>query len=393
MNNNNESRQRRKRGFRGEAIQSNHYNNSNSNKNSNSNSNKNNDEEAGTTVTGDEHRDAKILANRYRSIRIRIRIPIRNERNLLWKVVTVVVVFVIWIVYQCQDYFDERLQDKCWRGMLLLPLRYLRVKWIDQRPTGVRKFTLRHGRSFVINLDVDKERWNDFQDSNRKQLPNISRFPATSLQTKIDDKREHYYLEEYRFLPKLIENEGKGSAACAISHLKLLAEFVANATDDDDYIFVFEDDAVLTPQLLQGGFVVGPDNADFILLTEYSSAHIRVPFDRTRHTTATRNLNLNLNLNHLGDDVYTNKTMEENYAESINSAVRVVSGYSAMGYVITRRAARIVLEEMKDESHLPVDVYYFANPDIKAYLPLLGWPLVQHNRPYLSVRRDKNMAR
>eukprot|EP00537_Pseudo-nitzschia_pungens_P017876 CAMPEP_0172410638 /NCGR_PEP_ID=MMETSP1061-20121228/76986_1 /TAXON_ID=37318 /ORGANISM="Pseudo-nitzschia pungens, Strain cf. pungens" /LENGTH=357 /DNA_ID=CAMNT_0013146831 /DNA_START=15 /DNA_END=1088 /DNA_ORIENTATION=- len=357
MNNKNESRHRRKNGFRGNAPISKH---------------EHKDEESGTIWDG--NLNTKIHAS---SFRFRSR-SLRHEKSFVWKSIATVV-FGIWIIYQCQDYFDERLQDKYWRAMLLLPIRYLRVKWVDQRPTGLRKFTLRHDRSFVINLNVDKKRWKDFQQLNQKQLQNISRFAATSIQTKNDDDREYRFLEEYRFLHNLVKNEGKGSAGCAISHLKLLGEFVAKTRNDDEYIFVFEDDAVLTSHLLDRGFVIGPDNADFILLTEYSSAHIRVPLHQR---PATRDA---------GD--LSTKSMEENYAQSINTAVRVVSGYSAMGYVITRRAAQVVLDGMKVENHLPVDVYFFANPQIKAYLPLVGWPIVRHNQPHLSVRRDKNKAR
>ena len=251
---------------------------------------------------------------------------------------------------------------------------------MDQRPTRPKTFTLKATRSFVINLDADKKRWRFFQESNQQQLQSITRFPATSLQTIHDDEREHYFLEKYQFLRNLIKNEGKGSAACAISHLKLLLEFVSNTANDDDYIFVFEDDALLTSHLLQYGFVVGPDNADFILLSEYSSAHIYVPFDKT---------DVNTNVNDL-----SKKSLEENllqnYAEKINTATRVVSGYTAIGYIVTRRGAKVVLDGMKKEEELPVDLYFFANPQIKAYLPLLGWPLVQHHQPSQSVRRDKN---
>jgi GR25 family glycosyltransferase involved in LPS biosynthesis len=259
---------------------------------------------------------------------------------------------------------------------------------------------MKYNSTFVVNLDSDKERWVAFQSVNQKRIEDIQRIPATTLihhgelllpltqkQSKesevekgaiIEDdadavelKTQQMYFDQYPALQYLAKHDGVGSAACSLSHLRLFQHLL----DHDahyDYMFVFEDDIEILDPLLDSGVVMAPNNADLILLSEASLGHVNVSWRKKGRGIRAA-------------------TKDDNQKLSNKNAIRVTSGYSAWGYIITKRGARIILDEYKHERTEPMDVYFFKNPNLKVYLPTSDWPVVAHGKLGIkSSRRDRD---
>ena len=295
-----------------------------------------------------------------------------------------------------ERYINKSVSDKYTRGMLFLPLRYLRVKWIDPLPTHERRFAMSYNSTFVLNLESDKERWEFFQRVNQKRMKDIKRIPSTRIHPEIsaqiqtkgreqnvitnqDDaelKTQQIYFSKYPALRYLAKHEGMGTAACALSHLRLLQDLLD--LDASDYMFVFEDDIQILDPLLDDGVVMAPNNADIVLLSACSLGQVSVPWQKKRGmirraaTTAKDNITVSANTNH------------------DNNAIRVISGYSAWGYIITKRGAKILLDEYKNERKEPFDVYIFKNANLKVYLPTSDWPVVAHGKVGVKSTRRNN---
>ena len=279
--------------------------------------------------------------------------------------------------------------------MLFLPLRYLRVKWIDPLPTHERKFVMRYNSTFVLNLESDKERWSFFQRVNQKRMKDIQRIPSTrihpELSAKIQGKvmgqkvimfgdntelkTQQMYFEKYRVLKYLAKHDGMGTAACSLSHLRLLQDLLDQ--DASDYMFVFEDDIEILNSLLDDGVVMAPNNADVVLLSACSMGHVSVSWQKKRRIRRTA-IATNDNTTFPANPIH------------ISNAIRVTSGYSAWGYIITKRGAQILLHEYKNERTEPFDVYIFKNANLKVYQPTSDWPVVVHGKVGVKSARRNN---
>ena len=303
-------------------------------------------------------------------------------------------------VKDIEQYINNSVRDKHKRAMLFLPLRYLRVKLLDPLPTHEQKFVMEYNSTFVVNLDSDRERWTTFQRVNQKRIQDIQRIPATTLrihgelilpltqqkQSKegegkgaiIEDDAEEeliaqqMYFNQYPALQYLAKHDGIGSAACSLSHLRLFQYLLDQ--EAHDYMFVFEDDIEMLDPLLDSGAVMAPNNAHLVLLSEASLGHVDVSWRKK------------------GRGIRAAATKEDNQKNlSSKNAIRVTSGYTAWGYIITKRGARIILDEYKHERTEPMDVYFFKNPNLKVYLPTSDWPVVAHGKLGIkSSRRDRD---
>mmetsp|Transcript_24749 Transcript_24749/g.52504 ORF Transcript_24749/g.52504 Transcript_24749/m.52504 type:complete len:374 (-) Transcript_24749:117-1238(-) len=325
----------------------------------------------------------------------------RNRQRTRIGVLTIAAAFVSihlirnTLVRKAKDierYLNNSVRDKHARGMLFLPLRYLRVKWIDPLPTHERKFVMKYNSTFVVNLELDRERWVAFQRANQKRMKDIQRIPATLIHGELpltqkqskdgeqkgaitegdaedaeELKTQQMYFDHYPALQYLAKHEGMGTAACSLTHLRLFQYLLDQ--DAHDYMFVFEDDIEILDPLLDSGAVVAPNNADLILLSEASLGHVSVSWRKKGGIRATKDDKQKLS----------------------NNAIRVTSGYTTWGYIITKRGARIILDEYKHERTEPIDIYFFKNPNLKIYLPTSDWPAVTHGKLGIkSTRRQRD---
>eukprot|EP00985_Skeletonema_marinoi_P017352 scaffold9474_cov114-Skeletonema_marinoi.AAC.6 len=295
-----------------------------------------------------------------------------------------------------ERYINNSVSDKYTRGMLFLPLRYLRVKWIDPLPTHERKFVMSYNSTFVLNLESDRERWAFFQRVNQKRMKDIQRIPSTLIHPELliqkqikgveqsalvndDDtelKTQQMYFDQYPVLKYLAKHEGMGTAACSLSHLRLFQDLLDQ--DTSDYIVVFEDDIEILDPLLDNKIVLAPNNADLILLSQCSLAHVSVSWQKKRGM-----------IRQAVAAAKDNTTLTTSPIHS-NNAIRVISGFSAWGYIITKRGARIILDEYKKERTEPMDVYFFKNANLKVYLPTSDWPVVAHGKLGVKSARRNN---
>ena len=185
------------------------------------------------------------------------------------------------------------------------------------------------------------------------------------------------YFDQYPALQYLAEHDGMGSAACSLSHLRLFQHLLDHQEaqqQQHDYMFVFEDDIEILDPLLDSGVVMAPNNADLVLLSEASLGHVNVSWRKKGRGI-----------------LRAAATNDDNQKLSNKNAIRVTSGYTAWGYIITKRGARIILDEYKHERTEPMDVYFFKNPNLKVYLPTSDWPVVAHGQLGIkSSRRDRD---
>ena len=294
-----------------------------------------------------------------------------------------------------ERYIDNSISDKFTRGMLFLPLRYLRVKWIDPLPIHERKFVMKYNSTFVLNLESDKERWAFFQRVNQKRMKDIQRIPSTRMHPELSAqikgkgmgqkliifgnntelKTQQLYFSKYPALKYLAKRDGMGTAACSLSHLRLLQDLLDQ--DASDYMFVFEDDIEILDSLLDDGVVMAPNNADVVLLSACSLGHVSVSWQQKR------------GIRRSATAAKDNTTLPANPIHN-NNAIRVISGYSTWGYIITKRGARILLDEYTNERTEPIDVYIFKNANLKVYLPTSDWPVVAHGKVGIKSARRNN---
>jgi len=243
-----------------------------------------------------------------------------------------------------------------------MPWAYFQVRFF-QPPTmnSVRTFTMTPNNTWVIHLESDVKRWELFQQQDPQWSVQI--FPATrvsipakaasgkkrrirrppSVQSSVvnnSDAQQDYWIQTYPSIQHAISRGKYGDAGVSISHLRLWKEWLQNTSkshsnSDSSYLFVFEDDALLSRQLLSSKQVMVPADADVIWLMKSVAKAVRVPF---------RN----------------NKT--------IQTASRVLKGAGTYGYIITRHGAQTALREVLLGTH-----------HLRIYLPLSGWPQVLHS--------------
>ena len=335
------------------------------------------------------------------------------------------IVIVLYIIPRIEKPFEDY---PYLRGMVFNPFRYVLVKFFDRRPVyeNIRTFVMTNQTAFVINLERDKRRMEQFWSRNHASRSVIERFPAhqwvvaaattadedgtttiaaqgnplqgsrSSMMTNNEERRrlqiQHQWEPNYPFLSLSIRNQQYGDAACSLSHLLLWKEKLLNNNGDDiDYIFVFEDDAKLLEPLSTHHHIQAPGEADVVFLALPAIKRVDVPWGRgdqrsnlrpsqTETTTTTTTINTTP-----GDNGGTPE-------HSSSSATRVIGGYGAWGYIITRRGAEQMIEYMK-QSREPTDISLFLPTSVHVYLPISGqWPAVWHDGRH-SSRRGNNQWR
>jgi GR25 family glycosyltransferase involved in LPS biosynthesis len=268
---------------------------------------------------------------------------------------------------------------------LLLPHRYLRVRFWQDPPSQIqRTFRITTDNAFVIHLEQDTDRWQRFLEVNTKSpaIQLFQTFPAfewtpnnvVGNDEKETDHHHHHQqvlLEErYPSLHQNVQEQLFGDAGCSASHLLLLERFLASEeTSTNDYIYVLEDDAKLLEPLATQALVTAPADADVVFLMPSSTKRVKVPY-------------------YYSDSDESSSTQHSKDA----FAVRVIGGWGAYGYVITRQGAKKLLKYMDVNIHDPFDVAMTRAYSWKIYHSTNKWPQVQHVR-HGSTRRNHNGER
>eukprot|EP00980_Cylindrotheca_fusiformis_P017000 scaffold5177_cov103-Cylindrotheca_fusiformis.AAC.2 len=261
---------------------------------------------------------------------------------------------------------EEIWQDPYWRAKIHNPFRTFHAMYIEKhRPQSLKTFHLTNTTGFVLNLDRDKDRLAVF----RKRNPSfIQRFPAHQWTTTDPEKvkLQQYWGTKFPWI-KIAGEMGKpGDAACSLSHLLLWKEKLLDNVNGQDYIFVFEDDIrIKKPSLRTNKHIVqAPDVADIVFLMSSATKLVRVPWKE-------RN----------SDDDKT----------SWNVSNRVIGGYGAFGYIITRQGAEKMMKFLATYRE-PIDLSFFGSTSVHVYTPEKEWPLVGHYSDFESSRREFNQV-
>jgi hypothetical protein len=252
-------------------------------------------------------------------------------------------IFVLQYVY----YKVELLMDDPEKeGMFFMPVRYFSAKFWEKAPaTATKTFHLRPENAFVLNLDADTQRWKRFQTTQNALSFNFTRFGAHRWD-KNDNALQQGYAKKYPWLKQSSANKRYGDAGCTMSHI-LLLERIQQGDDDLDYAFIFEDDARLLGPFITRQLVEAPADAHVVFLVPTVTKTVQV--------TA--------------------------------SAVRVLQGYGAYGYLITKEGAGILLHHLQRYS-VPIDVALAGgSPDLRVYRSF-DWPAVVHVGDSSSRRRN-----
>lgn len=103
----------------------------------------------------------------------------------------------------------------------------------------INKEIFNMGNAFVVNLDRRQDRWQQFQENN-KISATFQRWSATDGTTMRLNKDIIHLFRNNTYKWK------KSTMGCAYSHYRLWKQLVEST---DDFYFIFEDDAVISPQL------------------------------------------------------------------------------------------------------------------------------------------------
>lgn len=320
--------------------------------------------------------------------------------------VTVLSIGTIYGMVRAYYALEHWLDDSFWEAKLIKPFNYVLIRYIESRPRGKPKqFVMRRNNTFVINLDTDVQRFRNFQRINNAVVSattnttdNISaksasseyyqRFPGfqwipssqrgqqgTRSAQKVragvrskgkkppvpqDGSHDELALQQqeevmkiYPFLRKSVQRGEFGNAGCTYSHIQLLERL--EGLPPDEYYFIFEDDAGLSPQFIKQGAIEAPSDTDIVTLVPTSTKTVRVPY----------------------------KYGENGYA------IRVMASYGAFAYVITTRGASKLLRHLRGRNDDPIDVAMYRAYRMRMYHPTDGWPQAMHGS-HKSTRHAAN---
>lgn len=209
--------------------------------------------------------------------------------------------------------------DVFWRAIWLMPISYLKIHVFEQRslwPTMPDfEYHLHNNNTFVINLDSDTRRWEQYQQMNKIG----SRFSAVDFNswilkrnnsaTTTTDEGLQLLLQQYPNLANLVQAGRYGEAGVMASHLQVYAQILQRNLS---YAFIFEDDVLFrlssetdsrpSQHNTNGSHddddgtsitIRAPHPADLIFLTSrvLRATHIKVPVggvDNKNHTYVIR---------------------------------------------------------------------------------------------------------
>eukprot|EP00980_Cylindrotheca_fusiformis_P018571 scaffold6155_cov108-Cylindrotheca_fusiformis.AAC.6 len=209
---------------------------------------------------------------------------------------------------------EGAVKDPYRRAKVFNPFRTFHAMYIDQnRPQ-----------------DRDKDRLDVFRNRNPSF---IQRFPA------------HHWTNE-----KLATSTAADSEKVKIQKYwgnKYPWIKIAGERDGQDYIFIFEDDIRIKEPLRSKLALRAPDVADIVFLMPSAMKQAMVPW----------------------------KEMNDDH-KTWNVSTRVVGGFGAFGYLITRRGAEKMMKFLTT-CRVPIDLAFFGSTSVQVYIPE-RWPLVRH---------------
>lgn len=336
-------------------------------------------------------------------------------------------------------YVELQIKDPYLEAIFYMPSRYLYVRFFDQRPQVggtstpfLRPFVLTGNNTFVINLAKDHIRFHAFLTRN-PNLPH-QRFEAREwiLHSKkesyvraIHGKQDSYngtltmnvrnfddveyqkqaqYAERYGFLKQATKRGAVGDAGCTYSHLRLLREVLLgwDTADDNhdgdntltamtsdaqmdhdrslekrDYLLVLEDDAIVVPPKSSSWVDNQSDSRTMVVYAPYDADVVFLQ----EQETATKLVS-----------VPVLHSMSSGAVESVDEVVRVIQGYGAFGYIITRRGVVKLLQYyVRNTSHqTPIDVAMLSLGQLRVYLPLLPEIVTQPSPGAASFSHSAN---
>jgi hypothetical protein len=347
----------------------------------------------------------------------------RRKIGLTVSIVSAIVVFYTAlnaqrIIYEI-SIAERRVDNPFTRAKVFNPLRYLQVKYFDPKPSrnNIKNYriipawgnttmtTTSSSSSFVINMDRDQQRINKFYQRNgmgaKRYIQRYSAYEwmkATTTTGSKDAKKQQQqeqYQQQYPFVKHAIREGKYGDAGCFLSHILLIQEKLGDTQQSGnkdnsslDYISIFEDDVdiMYTNKNDDGGLsVLAPGEADIIFLSPQSATkRIIVPWNdvvgRQQKQPAT-----NSALRHR-EDTKTNDWRKD--PPPGYPAVRVIGGYGAIGYIVTRKGAQKILD-VATRTNEPLDLSFFTYSSLHVYLPLEQYNTVVHVGT-ASTRRNIN---
>jgi GR25 family glycosyltransferase involved in LPS biosynthesis len=276
-------------------------------------------------------------------------------------------------------HIEDAVSDPFLKAKIFNPLRYLQITYFESRPRreNLRTFVMSSDTAYVVNLDRDKQRMRNFHSKNKNST--AQRFSAheyewasssthgntttTSRQSLDNLLIQQEWEAKYPFLRESSKSGNYGDAGCSLSHLLLIKEKLLE-NSHQDYLFVFEDDAIISNPLLLTKTLQAPSEADMVLLTHSATKRVRIPWENGNTTTTTT-------------------TPKEAFA-----ATRVIGGFGTLGYIISRKGAEKVFDYLS-QSRDPIDITLFALSSLRVYLPVDHWPAVRHTHgPSTRLHRN-----
>lgn len=242
---------------------------------------------------------------------------------------------------------EMRIQDPYLKALLYSPLRTFHIRYLDVVPANRKTFRATANNTFVINLESDITRRKSFEKHNNNKLWRYQFFPATTWVPFVENEEDanatataayenqQKYAQEYVFVAKKSKIGHFGDAASTMSHIRLMEQLLESK--HEDYYIIFEDDVLVRDPLKSSGLIQAPSDAHVVFLVNYATKLTRVP----------------------------------------KKEVRVIQGYGAQGYVVTKAGATRILQYLS-HNFAPFDCAMAGDAKgLRVYLPQ-NWPLVRH---------------
>jgi len=320
-----------------------------------------------TKVDVDVDIDVDVKATKPRGTGSRQQLSALRYRKLI---VVGIIMFVYGLV-RLYYAIELRIKDPYRKALLYSPLRTFYIRYLDRPPAKRKIFRATANNTFVIHLKSDVARRKSFERNNHK-LGTYQFYPATqwvvaepkmkyhdglppNMTTNNDTdayQLQQTYAQTYRFVRNKSQRGEFGDAASTMSHIRLMEQLLQSPYED--YYFIFEDDVVVKEPLQSSRQLQAAGDAHVVFLVNYA----------TKLWTTIHNHN--------------------------QKETRVLQGYGAQGYVVTKAGATRILHYLSHHDR-PFDCAMAGDATgLRVYLPQ-DWPLVRHvSRKIDSSRRAFN---
>mmetsp|Transcript_5436 Transcript_5436/g.7986 ORF Transcript_5436/g.7986 Transcript_5436/m.7986 type:complete len:317 (-) Transcript_5436:145-1095(-) len=264
------------------------------------------------------------------------------------KRITVCIIFMYGLI-RLYYAIELRIKNPYLKALLYSPLRTFHIRYLDMPPSERKTFRATTNNTFVIHLESDVARRKSFEQNNK--LWNYQFYPATQWVEETKEDTTNYtdayqlqqkYAQTYPFVGTKSQMGQFGDAASTISHIRLMEQLLQS--QHEDYYIIFEDDIVVKEPLLSSRQLQAAGDAHVVFLVNYA----------TKLTT-------------------------------IQKDIRVLQGYGAQGYVVTKVGATLILKYLS-RTNGPFDCVMAGDATgLRVYLPQ-DWPLVRH----VSQKKDSS---